>query len=161
MTSCSPRCVASYEQRARSEAALRARLVESETRVAARQLLERQTAATLRAAARRARRLEGHVHARTGRRVGRPSATPQALERDLARLRLQTGEAYAAIAELRGVIESLRAVVTEAPPTRRPAADVDPEADVAEVELRRPTVAETRRPTSPTTRWPKPSPPSV
>ena len=33
------------------EAALRARLVESETRVAARQLLERQTAATLRAAA--------------------------------------------------------------------------------------------------------------
>ncbi len=103
-------------QRARSEAALRARLVESETRIAARQLLERQTAATLR----ELRDELGDLKAMfTRERAAREMAErrAEALERDLARLRLQTGEAHAAIAELRGVIESLRAVVTEAAPS--------------------------------------------
>ncbi len=107
---------AELEQRARSEAGLRARLVESETRVAARQLLERQTAATLRQLGDELGGLKGML---TRERAAREAAERQAqgLERDLARLRLQTGEAYAAIAELRGVIESLRALVPEAPPT--------------------------------------------
>ena len=107
---------AELEQRARSEAGLRARLVESETRVAARQLLERQTAATLRQLGDELGGLKGML---TRERAAREAAERQAqgLERDLARLRLQTGEAYAAIAELRGVIGSLRALVPEAPPT--------------------------------------------
>ena len=116
---------AELDRRARSEAALRARLVDSETRVAARQLLERQTAVTLGQLREELDGLRGMLARERGMRESAERQT-QMLEGDLARLRVQTSEAYAAIAELRSVIESLRAFLPAAPP--------EPEAPVAQAE---------------------------
>jgi hypothetical protein len=116
---------AELDRRARSEAALRARLVDSETRVAARQLLERQTAATLGQLREELDGLRGMLARERGMRESAARQT-QVLEGDLARLRVHTSEAYAAIAELRSVIESLRAFL--------PAAPAEAEAPVAEAE---------------------------
>ena len=123
---------AELEQRVRTEAALRARLVESETRIAARQLLERQTAATLGELRDELGGLRGELEglrgALAGERRGREAAErrAEALGRDLARLHVESGEAHAAVAELRGLIEELRAVViaptTEVEPEPEPSA---------------------------------------
>jgi hypothetical protein len=118
---------AELEQRVRTEAALRARLVESETRIAARQLLERQTAATLGQLRDELGGLRGELEglrgALAGERRGREAAErrAEALGRDLARLHVESGEAHAAVAELRGLIEELRAVVIA------PATEVEPQ----------------------------------
>ena len=109
---------AELDRRARAEAALRARLVDSETRVAARQLLERQTAATLGQLREELDGLRGMLARERAMRESAERQT-QVLEGDLARLRAQSSEAYAAIAELRSVIESLRAFLPAAPPGRR------------------------------------------
>ena len=161
---------AELDRRARSEAALRARLVDSETRVAARQLLERQTAATLGQLREELDGLRGMLARERGMRESAERQT-QVLEGDLARLRVQTSEAYAAIAELRSVIESLRAFLPAAPPEpEAPVAQAEavapPEAEapVAEAEPRprrspRPPVAEAEPPPrrSPPPRLPSPS----
>ncbi len=131
---------AELDRRARAEAALRARLVDSETRVAARQLLERQTAATLGQLREELDGLRGMLARERAMRESAERQT-QVLEGDLARLRAQSSEAYAAIAELRSVIESLRAFLPAAPrdadaagAETEPAAQPEPEAPVAEAE---------------------------
>ena len=105
---------AELEQRARTEAALRARLVESETRIAARQLLERQTAATL---GQLRDELDGLRGALTRERRGRQAAErhAEALGRDLGRLHVESREANEAVSELRGLIEELRAAAPTSP----------------------------------------------
>jgi hypothetical protein len=124
---------AELELRVRTEASLRARLVESETRIAARQLLERQTAATL---GQLRDEFEGLRGALARERQGREAAErhADALGRDLARLHVESGEAHEAVAELRGLIEQLRAVVS-GPATEvetRPATAADEPAQTAD-----------------------------
>jgi hypothetical protein len=99
---------AELDHRAGAEAELRARLLNAEARLGARQLLDGRTATTLGLLR---EELDG-LRAVLGReRSGRLAAElrARALERELGPLRRQTREAYEAVGELRAVLDELRA----------------------------------------------------
>jgi hypothetical protein len=113
--------------RSGSEAALRARLVQAEARLAARVLLEQRTTATL-------RELRGELE-RLGEALERERELRQAAEAEVAEMRARIGgehdrsrDVYDAIGEIRGVLEDLRDTddATDAP-SPAPTGAVTPE----------------------------------
>ncbi len=106
---------AELDQRARAEAALRARLLDAETRMAARQLLARRTATTLLALRGELDGLRGAIgREREARRAAELRVSGLAVE--LERMRRRSQDAYESIAELRGIVERLRAGAPEPEP---------------------------------------------
>jgi hypothetical protein len=105
------------ELRARvsAEAALHARIVQAETRLAARVLLEQRTTAALAELRAEFERLhEALEHERTRRRTAEASAAR--LRAELGGQRARSRDAHAAIEELRSAIELLRPPASDPPP---------------------------------------------
>ena len=114
--------------RVSAEAGLRARLVQAETRLAARVLLEQRTTATL-------RDLRGELD-RLGESLGREREARRAAEAETARIRAELGgrrerslDVIEAIGEIRGALEGLRtpAEGAEGAAVPDPAGAVEPE----------------------------------
>ncbi|HLI58756.1 MAG TPA: hypothetical protein VKV21_03735 [Solirubrobacteraceae bacterium] len=101
--------------RAAAEAALHARAVQAETRLAARVLLEQRTTAAL-AELRTELKCLGEALERERRRRREAEATAARLRAELGGQRERSRDAHAAIEELRAAIEQLRPQAPEPPP---------------------------------------------
>jgi hypothetical protein len=112
--------------RVAAEAALRARTVQAETRLAARVLLEQRTTSALAELRTELERLRDALEReRTGRHAA--EATAARLRAELGGQRERSRDAHAAIQELRSAIELLRPPTSEAAPAPRPADEVEPD----------------------------------
>jgi hypothetical protein len=142
---------AELESRARADAALRARLIDAESRLAARVVLERRTSAAL---AELRTELNALGDALAQERTLRAAAEGRAaeLERELREQRIVSLGAYEAISELRAALARLATPAAGATPEPEEAPSVQPEPAAA--------LPAPPEPPAPSTAAPPPTPPA-